>query len=189
MTEPIPDAPDVDFTSLHAEDAPPIIPEKPDHTASRSKKWGRKRDKPAGDQRDTSRPKSRSPKRVIPNRKGQFREPLEQFYTAIGVTLMPFDPVCANAVIAAAPNCADTLDELAYRNESFRRIIFAIVNTSAIGAVIAAHLPILLAVAMHHIPSVQNVLGIRGMEFAQNVAGNMQENGTPDGGSNDAEAA
>lgn len=88
-------------------------------------------------------------------RRGQFERPLRELYTSIGAIMMPFDPICGTAVIQQAEPCAKSLDELAYQNDSVRHSLEFILATSAWGAVIAAHVPILLAIVMHHSPTLQ----------------------------------
>lgn len=101
------------------------------------------------------KPKSPLP----PKRKGQFVEPLIQLYGFAGLALLPVDPICGAAIIKAAPACAEALDELAYRNEAVRRVLHTLVSGSAVGAVIAAHIPILIAIARHHVPGVEQNAG------------------------------
>lgn len=100
--------------------------------------------------------RTRAPRKtpVPKTRPGALVEPIEQIYTTIGALWSPFDPVCGGAVIASAHNCAQTLDDLAQRNDAVRRALLALTQTSAIGAVAVAHAPIALAVATHHVPAV-----------------------------------
>lgn len=177
MSQPdVPETPDgseeppsFSFADLNADDAPPITePRKPDHKASRTRSWGRRAstsESSGTKDRTTYTPRAKTRKPPPPRRKGMFIEPLENIYASMAIVLMPFDPICANAIAAAAPACAKSLDDLAYQNDAVRRMIFALVNTSAIGAVITAHLPILLAVAIHHVPGAANAGGVLKMKF------------------------
>jgi hypothetical protein len=94
--------------------------------------------------------------------------------------------VCANAVIKSAEQCARSLDELAYTNDAVRRVLYGLIQTSAIGAVIIAHGPILLAVMVHHVPAIQSMLGEAGQQMADNIAEQLKANAeaTGDGGDN-----
>lgn len=113
-----------------------------------------------GGKRDDSQPsgpREKSafrPAAVVPPkpREGSLVKPLTDLYTTIGLTLAPFDPVCSTAVLTNAEECARRLEALARENESVRRIILAMVQTSAWGGVIAAHLPIIAMVMTHHGP-------------------------------------
>lgn len=98
----------------------------------------------------------RRPKRPMTAPKGGLRKPLEELYTAVGMMIMPFDPSCAKVIIEAAPRCAETLADLANSNEVVRRILISLVTTSNVGAVIVAHGPIVMAIAMHHVPVLKN---------------------------------
>jgi hypothetical protein len=142
------------FDGVTPEDAPPIIPPtKPNSDASKDKPrgWARRKPdatdnvRPHNRQRD-AREKREAPK--IPNRKGQFVEPLEQLYAASGLMLAPFRPMTGQAVMSQAHECAVAVDAWAYQNEAVRRLVHKLVTGSAIGAVFAAHLPILMALAM-----------------------------------------
>lgn len=165
----------VPFIPLSAEEAPSIVGEgKPNFRRSREHRSPFAR-KPAGDKADTP-PRSRASVVKIPNRRGQFVEPLQKLYGTIGIALMPVDPICANAILQSAEKCAVALDELAYKNEAVRRVIYSITQTSAVGAVIIAHFPIILAVVMHHVPAAQRVMGNMGAQFAESVARSMEGN-------------
>lgn len=104
-------------------------------------------------------PKAKAPRtspkkeRKVPtNKPGQFVQPLTQVYAFLGVGLMPFDAECAAAVMTSGEQCAKAWDELAQKNESVRRALAALTETGAWGGVIAAHMPIAVAVLSHHMP-------------------------------------
>lgn len=138
----------------------------PDFRASRNGK----RTKPP---RKTAPPEQ--PK-LPPKRKGQFIQPLTNLYGGIGMALAPIDPVCGQAVLVSAENCARTLDELAYQNEAVRRVLWSLTTTSAYGAVFIAHMPIMLAVLTHHMPGFAMRLQDTGVTIAQSAAEAMQQN-------------
>lgn len=104
---------------------------------------------------------------AIPNRKGQFVEPLTKMYAAVGTGVIMFDPVCGQAVLMSAQKCAETVDELAYNNEAVRRAVWALCQTSVWGAVIAAHMPIIMAIVMHHVPAAQQAFGAMGANMME----------------------
>lgn len=115
----------------------------------------------AGTQERTRERKAKQPKVIPPKpREGALVKPLTELYVTIGITTMAFDPVCGQAIVANAEACAKSLDTLARENPAVRRAILALVQTSAWGGVVAAHLPLLLMVAMHHGPkNMQESLG------------------------------
>ena len=112
-------------------------------------------------------------------RPGYFVEPLTQFYGAFGLAVMPFDPVCANALLMNAPKAAESLDNWAQQNDTVRRTLFAITSSTAVGMVIVAHFPIALAIMIHHVPAAQNYLGAMGQEMAETIAKQMNADGPP----------
>lgn len=88
--------------------------------------------------------------------RGGFVKPLTEMYGTIALMLMPFDAQCAMAIMEAAPKAAESLDNLAKSNDAVKRVLITLTQTSAWGAVLAAHAPIILAVTMHHVPAVKN---------------------------------
>jgi hypothetical protein len=140
-------------------DAPEFI--KPDHLADAGPSLARPK-KPRGPvgraflgPEKPTKP-ARMPRLPTLGKRGQFEKPLTEIYISIGTLVLPFDPVCGQTFIQQAPACAKSLDELAYQNEAVRKALEYFVATSVWGAVIAAHLPILLAVAMHHSSKIQD---------------------------------
>ena len=99
---------------------------------------------------------ARAPKRVPPMPRGGLTKQLEQLYVGVGMALLIKDAECGMAIIGAAPKCAETLNTLAEKNPTVRRILLALCNTSALGAVVMAHAPILWAVSKHHVPAVRD---------------------------------
>jgi predicted nucleic acid-binding Zn ribbon protein len=104
---------------------------------------------------------------AIPNKKGQFIEPLMKLYGGLGAMVMIADPVCGTAIVSSAQKCAETIDQLAYENESVRRLAWMLTRTSTAGMVIVAHLPIIMAMTMHHIPSAQQAFGMLGANMME----------------------
>jgi hypothetical protein len=167
------DAPAPDHTaSADYMAQPPPEPEKDGFSgfASRAAKRGRSR-------------KSDPPtviKTLIPNRKGQFVEPLTQIYGMFGAALVMFDPVCGAAVIQSAPKCAETRDQWAHQNETVRKVIWTVTQTSTAGAVFVAHMPILIAVSMHHIPAAQQAFGQMGADMMEEFLKHVPTEGNTD---------
>jgi hypothetical protein len=94
----------------------------------------------------------RRPKAIPPKpRSGALVKPFTDLYTTVGTMLMPFDQQCGMVIIQNAEECAKALDSAARENPAMRRVLLAMVQTSVWGQLIAAHLPILMAVAMHHV--------------------------------------
>lgn len=85
-------------------------------------------------------------------RPGVLVKPLRQMYENIGGIVMLADPICGEAIINGAENCARSLDEMARANPKVRAVLMRLVQTNVMGQVIIAHLPIILAVLTHHFP-------------------------------------
>jgi hypothetical protein len=83
-------------------------------------------------------------------RRPALRVALERFYENIGGLTLMFDPVCGQVIIDNAPRTAEAMDELARQDIKVRRILERLVETSALGTVIAAHAPIALVIYSHH---------------------------------------
>lgn len=162
-----------DIAGLSAEDTPPefVVPKH-----AKEKFVSLKRDKP----------KVVKEKVRIPRRKGMFIEPLEKVYVAAGMFVMPFDAVCGNAVIQSAANCAKTGDELAYNNEVVRRVFWTLTQTSAGFAFFMANLPILMAIAIHHVPAAQNMMGAMGQQMADRIMAQMKAAAEADGNTDES---
>lgn len=109
---------------------------------------------------EKSKPRSgraKEPKPVPPKpRVGQLVKPLTDLYTTIGTMMVPFDQPCGMAIIQNAEPCAKALEQLARENPAVRRALLALVETSIWGQVLAAHAPIMISIAMHHVPAIRN---------------------------------
>jgi hypothetical protein len=121
-----------------------------------------------------ARTKTKTALPIAASKPGYFIEPIQQTYGFIAMAIMPFDPVCANGLMLAAPGCAESWDNLATKNEAVRRMLFAITQTSALGLIITAHMPLIAAILMHHVPAMQNMMGTMGAEMAENIAKAME---------------
>lgn len=99
-------------------------------------------------------PKVNKSKTVPKTRPGELTKPLMAFYGMVGMGIGAYDPTCGAAIVANGEACAVALDELARQNDAVRRVILAMTHTTAWGAVIAAHAPIMVVIANHHVPEV-----------------------------------
>lgn len=73
------------------------------------------------------------------------KQKLSSLYVTAGMFLMPVKPVAAQAFAEHADECADAWFELASENDSVRRTVLMLIEGGAWGKVLAAHLPLLLA--------------------------------------------
>ena len=148
-------APTLDFASLTTEDVPDGVP---NHRATSGERGDNPRGpvKPragffgrtggASSNRVTNeKPRRESPPKLSPG----MKQSLSDFYQFIGATIRPFDEYTGDTIIEQADKCADSVYKLAQSNDAVRRVVIALTTTSVSGAVIMAHLPIILAIARH----------------------------------------
>lgn len=110
-----------------------------------------------GTERKSRVKKEKTPKPVPPKpRPGALKKPLMEMYGSIGMAVSMFDPQCGFAVMQNAEKCAEAMEGLARENEAVRRVVMNMIQTSVWGQVIAAHSPIIFAIAAHHVPKIAN---------------------------------
>ena len=90
------------------------------------------------------------------------------------MSVMPFDPSCGRIIIENSEKCADALDDLAKTNSAVRYFLITLFTTSAWGAVVMAHAPIVMAIAMHHVPALKKQQEKMVGEFAEMMANGFQ---------------
>lgn len=159
-----------DFSALTAEEIPPLPNHEPPVAEKRA--WWKAKPK-------TSNGRAKMPKmpKATPSLpKGGLRQPLENMYTGLGMAVMVVDQHCGQTIIDNAPECAKAMEELAKTNPAVRRLLMKLVSTSALGTVIAAHSPILMAIAMHHVPMLKANQEKMVSEMAEQYTRNAAEN-------------
>jgi hypothetical protein len=158
-----------DFASLSAEPVDMGSPEfEPPKTEKR--KWWESRPRSKKTSEKSGEKKPRRTAELKPMPRGGLKPALAQMYTGLGIAVMPFDPSCGRVIIENADKCAESLDELAKTNPAVRNVLISLVTTSAWGAVIMAHAPILMAVMMHHVPFLRERQEKMVGEFAEMMA-------------------
>lgn len=175
MTDfPTPPPPDVEgITEI------PPIDVKPDPSASHKMNGGESKVSrlfaPPGPKapRGEKPPKVKSPTPSMP-RPGVISKRLEELYIGLGMVWFPFDPTCAQAVVESAPKCAEAMEQLCKENEAVRRVVLRLIETSTYGKIITAHMPILMAVAVHHMPMFQTM---KGPQLADEVEEHLKQQG------------
>jgi hypothetical protein len=109
--------------------------------------------KPRSAKRDSMprRPRMRSSSSEVPPFvEGYLTEHLTKFYGNIGMMVGMFDPTCGSTVVMNAKQMAESMEKLAETSPGTRKFLMSLVSTSALAEVIAAHMPVLMAIAMHH---------------------------------------
>lgn len=84
---------------------------------------------------------------------GKVKDTFQELYGQIGVLWGMVDPTCAQALIGNAEQMAASMEKLAETNSFVRSLADRLATTSAIGEVVAAHLPLVMTVYMHHSPA------------------------------------
>lgn len=85
-------------------------------------------------------------------RNTQLKRQIADLYVFAGTTTFMFDQQIGGLVIQQADACAESLDELARTNPAVKRALEKLLETSIYGAVLAAHAPIVIAVATKYVP-------------------------------------
>lgn len=95
-----------------------------------------------------------------------LRKGLEKMYANMGTMIFIVDPMVGTTILNQSAACAASLDELAKTNPKVRAALMRMMETNAYGAVLAAHLPIAVAIATKYVPELR-----RGYESAVNNLG------------------
>jgi hypothetical protein len=85
----------------------------------------------------------------VPKLGPHMRQKITDFYILIGGLIMPMDPLAGETIIEQAPLCGKAVYDYAQENAAFRRVIQGFLTTSMAGALIFAHLPIILVLLRH----------------------------------------
>lgn len=109
-----------------------------------------------------------------PMPRGGIAAPMAALYKKTGEFIRPFDPGCGTALIMGASDCGKAWEEVCKRNPAVRKWILMLLSSGANMELLVAHLPILAAVAIHHVPAVRDLVtkltGDMEKMFAQSMA-------------------
>jgi hypothetical protein len=95
------------------------------------------------------------PKLSVAGRRGTtLKQPLMAMYGTIGFAVGMAKPVLGQAIMESAEQCAEAWDDLARQNASVKRVLEAMTKVSATGAVLSAHIPIIMAVTAEYRPDI-----------------------------------
>lgn len=171
-----------DFSSLTPENTDSLTGEfTPPVVKGAKPRWWESRPKSEKKTRQTRERKAPRAAAAKPLPKGGLKPALAQMYAGVGMAVMPFDPSCGRVILENAETCAESLDELAKTNTAVRNLLISLVTTSAWGAVIMAHAPILMAIAMHHVPALRERQEKMVGEFAEMMANGFPKSEGEDG--------
>lgn len=85
----------------------------------------------------------------VPKLAPHMKKKITDFYILVGGLITPFDQLTGQQFIDQAPKCGAAVYDFAQENAMFRRVLQGFLTTSMWGALIFAHLPIIL-VALRH---------------------------------------
>lgn len=89
------------------------------------------------------------PKDTPPKLAPGHRQKIADFYRVVGAGIRPFDELLGETIVDQADACAKSVYDFAQENDAVRRAILAFTTVSAGGALLFAHLPILLVAIRH----------------------------------------
>lgn len=95
-----------------------------------------------------SKPKVTEP----PSKPGEFVEDITAFYAAIGIGVGMRDHECGKVIVANASKIAEQWDKVAESNAAVRKALRSLTKATMLGALVAVHMPIVMAIASHHGP-------------------------------------
>ena len=96
-----------------------------------------------GERTDAAPKSSRQPK---------LEKSLYEFYVLVGTTITLINQDDGRLIIENAENCARAMDKLAAENPAVRKALTKLMTGSAVGGVIIAHAPIIMGLAVNHLP-------------------------------------
>lgn len=96
--------------------------------------------------RKATKPKTIEP----PSKPGEFTEDITAFYTMAGMAVAVKDQHCGQVIVQSAPKIGEEWDNLAQANPAVRKALRSLTKATAVGTLVAAHLPIIMAISAHH---------------------------------------
>jgi len=93
-----------------------------------------------------------------PYRPGKIAKQLEPIYAMVGIGVSTFDQFCGQTILASSSDMAQSMEKLALENPAVKRVLEKLFTVSTLGAVITAHLPVIFAIANHHVPHMRQNL-------------------------------
>jgi hypothetical protein len=86
---------------------------------------------------------------------GKLEKNLQDTYATIGTMVGMFDPYCGRSVVDNSEAMAQSMAEWAAEDPKVRKALEKMLTVGAFGKVIAAHMPVVMAISMHHVPAVR----------------------------------
>jgi hypothetical protein len=136
------------FASADEDDAVKLIGSPPTPMGKMRKRLlggGDAGSKDQGFRRDRKIPEEKI-KKPVPPMPRNLAAQVEKMYVGLAMAVMPLDMELAVAISECAPKAAEAWEELARQNHAVRRILLAMIETTSVGMLIAAHMPIMVLV-------------------------------------------
>lgn len=139
----------IDWSAQDAQDTEPLP-----KTEGRPKPPGRfggiaaKKAAPQRGVKSPGKPKVTEP----PSKAGEFVEDITAFYAMLGMGIGVRDKYCGMAIVENSSKIAEEWDKLAQTNSAVRKALRSLTKATAVGTLVAAHVPIIMAVSAHHGP-------------------------------------
>lgn len=121
----------------------------------------------SSDRATNTKPRKPVVAKLTPGAKRQ----IEKIYLLVGGFVVPMNEDLGNTIIESAPKCAESVYELAQQNDAFRAALASMMSTSLNGAVIFAHLPILLALVTSYSKNEKAQMTAMGVRVALKFGG------------------
>lgn len=138
----------------------------PNYKATKPKWWQRGK---RINERDN--PKNAKPRKPMPTMAPTaLHRGLMDFYNGMAFMLMPMQPEIAMAISSSAEKCADAWVELSRTNPAVKRFLIGLVTTSATGALIFAHMPIIMITAVTFVPGLKEKQEKTMADFAERMS-------------------
>ena len=121
----------------------------------------------SSDRATNTKPRKAAVPKLTPGAKRQ----IEKIYLLVGGFVQPMNEDLGTTIIESAPKCAESVYELAQQNDAFRSALHSMMQTSLSGAVIFAHLPILLALVTSYAKNERAQMTAMGVRVALKFGG------------------
>jgi hypothetical protein len=87
---------------------------------------------------------------------GSITAGISQLYGQVGMFVGMFDKECGSAIVTNAQAMGASLEAAAKESPAMQEFLNKMITTSVWGQVIAAHLPVVMAISMHHVPAIRD---------------------------------
>ncbi|MGW1743871.1 hypothetical protein ACWCPQ_34320 [Nocardia sp. NPDC001965] len=130
-------------------------PDDPEFESAPGEMAGAQADTPPGREHHSILDTPQAPPSTGSKKPSPLCKQLTEMYVMAGTGLFMVDPQIGSVVIGQAETCAASLDALAKKDPRVKRALESMLATGAWSGVIAAHLPIVVAVGTKYVPELK----------------------------------